>query len=68
LGCYQVIEEDLQRVVETTKPKGKMLGAFNTTFLALIPKKYNPTTFDKFRPVSLNICIYKIISRLLLQD
>jgi hypothetical protein len=38
LGFYEFIEEDLQRVVETTRTQGKMLGAFNTTFLALIHK------------------------------
>jgi hypothetical protein len=65
LGCYEFIEEYLQRVVETTRTQGKMLGAFNTTFLALIPKEDNPTTFEKFRPISLCNCIYKIISKVI---
>jgi hypothetical protein len=65
LGCYDFIEEYLQRVVETTRTQGKMLGAFNTTFLALIPKEDNPTTFEKFRPISLCNCIYKIISKVI---
>jgi hypothetical protein len=65
LGCYEFIEEDLQRVVETTRTQGKMLGDFNTTFLALIPKEDNPTTFEKFRPISLCNFIYKIISKVI---
>jgi hypothetical protein len=39
LGCYDFIGEDLRRVVEASRTIGKMLGAFNTTFLALIPKR-----------------------------
>jgi hypothetical protein len=40
-----------------------MLGAFNTTFLALIHKEDNIITFEKFIPMSLCNCIYKIISK-----
>jgi len=53
LGCYEWIEDDLRRVVEATRTTGKMLGAFNTTFIALIPKEDNPTSFEKFKPISL---------------
>jgi len=65
LGYYDFIEEDLRRVVETTRAQGKMLGAFNTTFLALIPNEDNLTTFKKFRPISLCNFIYKIISKVI---
>jgi hypothetical protein len=34
-----VIEEDLMRVIEESIPSGKMLAAFNTTFIALISQK-----------------------------
>jgi len=43
----------------------KLLGAYNTTFIALIPKEENPTTFEKFRPISLCNYIYKIISKVI---
>jgi hypothetical protein len=65
LGCYDFIEEDLRRVVEATKTTRKMLRAYNTTFIALIPKEDNPTSFEKFRPISLCNCIYKIISKVI---
>jgi hypothetical protein len=65
LGCYEFIEDDLRRVVEATRTTGKMLGAFNTTFIALIPKEDNLTSFEKFRPISLCNCIYKIISKVI---
>jgi hypothetical protein len=63
-GYYEFIEEDLQRLVETTS-QGKMLRAFNTTFLALIPKENNPTTFDKFKPKLLWNFTLKIISKVI---
>jgi hypothetical protein len=51
--------------VETTKNQRKMLEAFNTTFIALILIEDNPTTFEKFKPISLCNCIYKIISKVI---
>jgi hypothetical protein len=65
LGCYEFIEEDLRRVVEATRTTGKMLGAFNTTFIALIPKEDNQHLLKNFRPISLCNCIYKIISKVI---
>jgi hypothetical protein len=65
IGCFDFIGEDLRRVVEATRTTGKMLGAFNTTFLALIPKDDNPTSFEKFRPIYLCNCIYKINSKII---
>jgi hypothetical protein len=41
LGCYDFIGEVLGRVVEATKIIGKMFGAFNTYFHALVPKDDN---------------------------
>jgi hypothetical protein len=65
LGCYEFIEEDLRRVVESSRIFGKTLGAFNTTFIVLIPKDDNSTSFKKFKPISLCNCIHKIISKLI---
>jgi hypothetical protein len=36
-----MLEEDVMRVVEDSKKSRKILGAFNSTFLTLIPKKDN---------------------------
>jgi hypothetical protein len=52
-------------VVEETRIFGNILGSFNSTFIALIPKNYNPTTYDYFRPIALCNCMYKIISKVL---
>jgi hypothetical protein len=47
LECYELIEKDLRRVVETTSNKRKMIKAYNTTFITLIPKEDNSTYFEK---------------------
>jgi hypothetical protein len=38
---------------------------FNSTFLALIPKKDEPLSFEDFRSISLCNCIYKIVAKLI---
>jgi len=65
LGCYEFIEEDLKMVVETTKNIGKILGVYNTTFISLISKEENLTSFKKFRLISLCNYKYKIISKVI---
>ena len=42
-----------------------MGGCTNSTFLSLIPKDVNPSSFDRFRPISLCNSAYKIIAKLL---
>eukprot|EP01018_Ginkgo_biloba_P003770 Gb_15008 [translate_table: standard] len=65
LGFYEVIEEDLMSVIEESRSSGRILAAFNTTFIALIPKSDNPSSFDEYRPISLCNCIYKIIAKII---
>jgi hypothetical protein len=52
-------------VVKAIRTQGEMLGAFDTTFLAFIPKENNPTTIEKFGPISICNCIYKIILKVI---
>ncbi|KAM6580133.1 hypothetical protein CsatA_003907 [Cannabis sativa] len=44
---------------------GKLPEQINRTFICLIPKSENPSSFDQFRPISLCNFGYKIIARLL---
>ena len=43
---------------------GKFSGALNSTFLTLIHKCENPSTFVDFRPISLCNLVYKVISKI----
>lgn len=63
VGFYECIKYDLLVVVEESRTFGKVVGAFNSTFLSLIPKKDDPDTFEDFRPISLCNSIYKIIAK-----
>jgi hypothetical protein len=65
LGCFDFIEVDLRLVIEESRATEKILPAFNATFVALIPKTDNPSSFEKFRSISLCHCIYKIISEII---
>jgi hypothetical protein len=65
IGFYDMLEEELLKVVEDTKRSGKVLGGFNSTFISLIPRKDSPKYFDDFRPISLWNYIYKIIAKVI---
>ena len=63
-SLFDVLGEDLLRVVEDSRKLGKIPAVFNTTFIALIPKIDQPKMFDDFRPISLCNYIYKIMSKI----
>lgn len=65
LAFFETLSPDLLKVVEASRSESKMLEAFNSTFVALIPKSANPASFDDFQPISLCNCIYKIISKII---
>jgi len=37
----------------------------NASFIALVPKVRNPLMLDQYRPISLVVVLYKIISKVL---
>eukprot|EP01018_Ginkgo_biloba_P014379 Gb_37800 [translate_table: standard] len=63
--AWDIIKEDLLRCCEESRQSGKILGRMNAAFIALIPKEKNPTSFDRFRPISLCNVSHKIISKLM---
>jgi hypothetical protein len=65
IGFYDLLGVDLLHVVEESRRNGKMHAPFNSTFLALIPKKDEPLSFEEFRPISLCNCIYKIVAKII---
>jgi hypothetical protein len=65
IGCYDFIDEYIKRVVDLKKSTRKTLSAFNTKFIELIPKFYNPTSLEKSGRIALCDCIYKIIYKVI---
>lgn len=65
MECYDCIEEDLNRVVESSRTTREGLIYFTTTFTTLIPKINNMSIFENFRPISVYLCIHTIISKII---
>eukprot|EP00253_Pinus_taeda_P015318 PITA_15318 len=65
LHFFDQIGAEITEVVEESRMKGEIYKPFNSTFIALIPKKDDPESFEDFRPISLCNCIYKIIAKVI---
>ena len=53
LGLFDVLAQDLLKVIEESRSKGKVFAVFNSSFIALIPNSDSLTCFEYFRPISL---------------
>jgi hypothetical protein len=53
LKCWSIIKYDFIRMVNYVQKSSRMGGATNSSFLALIPKEKNASSFDRFHPISL---------------
>eukprot|EP00253_Pinus_taeda_P024113 PITA_24113 len=65
LHFFDLIGAELADVVEESRLRGEIYKPFNATFIALIPKKDAPESFEDFRPICLCNCIYKIIAKVI---
>lgn len=45
-----IIGDYLIQTIKESRKSGRILEAFNSTFLALIPKSDNPSSFEDYRP------------------
>eukprot|EP00253_Pinus_taeda_P004290 PITA_04290 len=50
---WQMIKKYILKMIRWVLRKGKLGGFTNSTYLALIPKENRPSTFSRFRPISL---------------
>ena len=65
LHFFELVGHDLLDMVEETRIRGELINSINSTFMALIPKVNNPSTFSDFCMISLcNLC-YKIIAKVI---
>jgi hypothetical protein len=65
VGIYDLISQDILKVIEESRVNGFIHPPFNATFIALIPKQDAPESLDEYRPISLCNCIYKIIAKII---
>jgi hypothetical protein len=60
-----LVGSDLLLMVEDARTTGKISNSLNSTFLVLIPKTDQPTSFNDFRPISLCNLVYKLIAKII---
>jgi len=65
IAFFELLGGDILKVIEESRISGCLYNAINTTFISLIPKSDNPSSFDDFRPISLCNVLYKIISKII---
>ena len=63
--CWDIIKNDLFKMVNKSQRCSRIGGSKNSTFLALIPKEKEAKSFDRFWPISLCNIGYKIITKIM---
>jgi hypothetical protein len=63
-GVGPSLKFDLIRMIQYVHKYARMGGATNSTFLSLIPKDKNASSFDRFCPISLCNVSYKIMEKI----
>ena len=63
--CWEIVQNDLFKMVLKSQNCEKIGGSTNSVFLALIPKEKDAISFDRFRPISLCNIGYKIITKIM---
>ena len=65
IHCFDLVGDDLLALVDDSRLCGSVNKSLNKTFLTLIPKTNNPSSFGYYRPIALyNLC-YKLISNII---
>ncbi|BFG35265.1 hypothetical protein CerSpe_215390 [Prunus speciosa] len=64
-SCWELVKEDLMRVMAEFYLSRVVNGLTNETFICLIPKKKNSLKVTDYRPISLVTSLYKVISKVL---
>jgi len=62
---FDIIKQDLLRMVEESRISGSIHQLTSSTQIALIPKKVDAESFHDFRPISLCNITFKIIKKII---
>ena len=55
LAFFDLLGDELVKMVEDSRQNGRVLPSLNLTFIALIPKNDKPLSFADFHPISLQL-------------
>lgn len=62
---WKILGADFIRAIFSFYNLGFIPRCCNASFISLVPKKDNSSSWNDFRPISLVGCIYKVISKML---
>jgi hypothetical protein len=65
VGLFDLIGQDILKVIEESRVNAFIHPPFNATFIALIPKQDAPEILNEYRSISLCNCIYKLIAKII---
>jgi len=68
ISFFEILGDDLLKIVEDYRRSGRISPAIKSTFIALILKFDNPSSFNDFRPISVSNCMYKIIVKIIVNQ
>ncbi|XP_057811281.1 uncharacterized protein LOC131025504 [Salvia miltiorrhiza] len=63
--CWEIIKEDLLKVLKEFHANGKLTRGCNTAFVVLIPKKTAASELKDYMPISLINSLYKVLAKVL---
>jgi hypothetical protein len=63
--CWPMIRTEVWEILEDSRVTGKILQAFNATFLTLVPKEGQVQHARQFRPIALCNVIYKLLTKVI---
>lgn len=64
-ACWDVLREDIVKVMKEFHRNCVLPKGANENFLTLIPEVENSIGSNEFRPISLVGCLYKIVAKIL---
>ena len=64
VACWDIIGTDLVQAIKEIFQGQTFPMSWKATFIALIPKVTNQTSFREFRPISLSNVCYKVVSKI----
>jgi len=62
---WELIKEEVWELVEESRSMHWILPALNTTFIALVPKRAEPSKPENYRPIALCNVIYKLNTKVI---
>lgn len=65
IACWEFIKDDLMEAIAKFIKGPSLPRFFSTSFIVLIPKVANQSSFDKFIPIRLYSVAYKIFSKII---